>query len=171
MQSSYDYKKPHFLRTSQTKCPWHVHEQCFQRIIPRFKPKCIFLIFSPSTKELFPVQAFRIGQVNKLELHYFHWSNILKPKYTGWKMQLLFYSFDQFIKYFGVYLVVDEKQFLHASLISTTKGVCETVFDTLYSRISTERPSSILFIVVFRQKYSQIQAQIEILQSFDAISG
>ena len=25
------------------------------------------------------------------------------------KMQLLFYSFDQFIKYFGVYLVVDEK--------------------------------------------------------------
>ena len=47
--------------------------------------------------------------VNKLELHYFHWSNILKPKYTGWKMQLLFYSFDQFIKYFGVYLVVDEK--------------------------------------------------------------
>ena len=36
------------------------------------------------------------------------------------------------------YLVVVEKYFLHASVLSTTKGFCETVFDTLCSRISTE---------------------------------
>ena len=90
---------------------------------------------------------------------------LIPPSYLAsgqMKMQLVpaslltkFYSFDQFIKYFGVYLVVDEKQFLHESLISTTKGVCEA--------------SSILFIVVFRQKYSQIQAQIEILQSMPSL--
>ena len=31
--------------------------------------------------------------------------------------------------------------------------------------------ASILFVVVFRQKYSQIQAQVEILQSFDSHSA